>query len=97
MTTLGNADGGSSITVRVSTELRVVLAADPGTRWTAPEVDDQTVLKPVSSSAGATGASAVFRATQAGETRLTAIENPTCLPLCGRPSRLWQVMVTVAS
>ncbi len=95
MATLTAAEGGSTIDVRVNADIRVTLTADPGTTWTAPGVDGGTILKAVSSSVSAAGAIAEFRALQPGTARLSATENPTCLPLCGRPSRLWEVTVTV--
>ena len=67
-----------------------------GYRWSEPVVQESKVLALVASAQSANGGvDATLRALIPGTTQLTASEDPTCLPSCGRPSRLWSVTIVV--
>ena len=91
--TLSNGSRGTTTYVRVDAVVELTLTADPGYTFTAPSSSDQSVLRTTASSRTASGATAEFRAVQPGNATLSAAENPTCLPLCGLPSRLWEATV----
>lgn len=93
--TLANAARGSTTYARVAAVVEVTLTADTGYTFSAPSSDDQSVLQTTASSQSATGAVAEFRAMQPGTATISATENPTCLPQCGLPSRLWGATIVV--
>ena len=75
--------------------MELTLSADPGYTFSAPSSSDQSVLRTTSSTQTAAGATAEFRALQPGNATINSVENPTCLPLCGLPSRLWGATIVV--
>ncbi|HEX6539437.1 MAG TPA: hypothetical protein VF155_09675 [Candidatus Dormibacteraeota bacterium] len=93
--TLGNGDASSTSYVRVGATVEVTLTAEAVYRFALPSSSDPSVLQPEATARTATGVTARFRALQPGTARLGATENPTCLPLCGLASRLWEVTVVV--
>ena len=93
--TLTTGSRGSTTYVRVDAVVEVTLTADAGYTFSAPTSSDQSVLRTISSSQTASGATAEFRAVQPGSATVSSVENPKCLPLCGLPSRLWGVTVVV--
>lgn len=93
--TLANAARGTTTDVRVAAVVQVTLTSDPGYTFSAPSSSDQSVLRTTASSQTAAGALAEFRALRPGTAMISAVENPTCLPLCGLPSRLWGATVVV--
>lgn len=93
--TLTNGSRGTTTYVRADAVVDVTLTSDAGYTFTAPTSSDQSVLRRTSSSQTAAAASAEFRALQPGNATISSVENPTCLPLCGLPSRLWEATVAV--
>lgn len=95
MATLTNGSRGSTTYVRVAALVEVTLTADAGYTFSAPSSSDQSVLRTSTSSQTSAGATAEFRALQPGNAAINSVENPTCLPLCGLPSRLWGATIVV--
>ena len=90
-----DADSGT-IYVHLNAIVTVHLAAMPGFRWSQPMAGDAGVLARADAAQTADGgATGTFRPVMPGTTQVTATDDPTCLPGCGRPSRLWQVTVVV--
>jgi hypothetical protein len=90
------ADDGTTLNVRVGALLSVQLVATPGYRWAPPRTSDTSILGAdqvaLTPGGGVTGA---FHGLTPGTAQITATEDPTCLPACGRPSRLWRVTIVV--
>lgn len=92
---LTNSETNATRYVRVGALVEVTLTADAGYGFSAPASDDAAVLRAESSASTSTGAAAQFRALTPGTAQITATENPSCLPQCARPSRLWEATVIV--
>ena len=92
--TITDTDSGHSVTMHKDDGLDVELSGPSSYTWTEPLSSDQSVLRKVSGSSGAT-ANAVFVAVGTGTATVTATDNPNCYPQCLAPSRAFQVTVSV--
>ena len=89
------ADNGTTLHVRVTATINVQLTATPGYRWSLPSSTAPSIVAASMAQASDGGATGTFRSLAPGSAELRAVDDPTCLPTCGRPSRLWHVMVVV--
>ncbi len=97
---LGEGDAGSTVAVRVGTEIVVDLGgASNFDIWTAVTSSDESVVRTRSSSTPADGSShATFGAESPGRTTLSARGDPRCYAQgCRAPSVLWRVTIDVSA
>jgi hypothetical protein len=93
--TVTNSQSGQSATVHVGDHFVLDLAGSSVYSWSSPASSKSTVLRLDSSAMKSGGLRAVFTAVAVGTSRVSAVENPNCYPLCLPPSRILDVAVTV--
>jgi hypothetical protein len=94
--TLSQNSRGTFI-VRPGTTILVQLSGGGASMWTMPATGNGAAVRFDSGSSSNGSATATFVAGSPGQATIQAGEAPRCPPICGPPSRLWQVDITVAS
>ena len=93
--TVTSSQSGQKATVHVGDHFVLDLVGSSAYSWASPASSSSRVLRLVSSAMNSGDLRAVFTATAVGTSRVTAVENPNCYPLCLAPSREFDVTVTV--
>jgi hypothetical protein len=92
-----NQNSRGTFIVRPGTTILVQLSGGGASTWTMPATGNGAVVRFESGSSSNGSATATFVAGSPGQATIQAGEAPRCPPICGPPSRLWQVEITVAS
>lgn len=90
------ADSGRTYSLTRGTRLVVELSGPTIYTWTAPVSSNPSVVKRLASSSS-NATLTTFVAQMKGESRITAVGNPTCYPQCLMASRLFTITATVVS